>query len=76
MAPSKVLLLLGLAFLAIILVSSEAVSARELAETTETGYGHGKGHGGYGHGKGHGGYGHGKGHGGYGHGKGHDDGHH
>ncbi|PKI77458.1 hypothetical protein CRG98_002064 [Punica granatum] len=37
MAPSKVLLL-SLAFVAIILVSSEAVSARELAETTQTGH--------------------------------------
>lgn len=37
MAPSKLLLLLGLAFVAVVLISSEAVSARELAETTQTG---------------------------------------
>ncbi|PKI26288.1 hypothetical protein CRG98_049021, partial [Punica granatum] len=33
MASSKVILLLGLAFVAVVLISSEAAAARDLAET-------------------------------------------
>ncbi|OWM80258.1 hypothetical protein CDL15_Pgr019538 [Punica granatum] len=66
MASSKVILLLGLAFLAVVLISSKAVYARDLAETTQTDdFG---GHGGYGGGKGYGGGRGGGGHGGGGHG--------
>ena len=79
MAYSKTFLLVGLLFAVVLILSSE-VSARDLAETSQTevsvedakygGYGHG-----YGHGKGHGyqkGHGHGKpGHGGPGHPPGH-----
>ncbi|KAL6311059.1 hypothetical protein AAG906_011891 [Vitis piasezkii] len=67
MAYSKTFLLAGLLFAVVLILSSE-VSARDLAETSQTevsvedakygGYGHG-----YGHGKGHGyqkGHGHGK----------------
>ncbi|KAJ9672252.1 hypothetical protein PVL29_025747 [Vitis rotundifolia] len=77
MAYSKTFLLVGLLFAVVLILSSE-VSARELAETSQTlsvedakygGYGHG-----YGHEKGHGGekghdYGKGHGHGKPGHGK-------
>nr|ADD51188.1 phase change-related protein [Vitis cinerea var. helleri x Vitis riparia] len=79
MAYSKTFLLVGLLFAVVLILSSE-VSARDLAETSQTqvsvedakygGYGRG-----YGHGKGHGyqkGHGHGKpGHGGPGHPPGH-----
>lgn len=37
MAPSKVLLLLGLALAAVVLISSEAASARGLARPTRAG---------------------------------------
>ncbi|XP_057993156.1 dormancy-associated protein 2-like [Hevea brasiliensis] len=81
MACSKTfLLLVGLAFAALLLISSE-VSAREFAEAVQTkestnvdinGFPAGKGHG-HGHGCGHGhGHGHGSGHG---HWKGHGHGH-
>ncbi|PKI77456.1 hypothetical protein CRG98_002062 [Punica granatum] len=50
MASSKVLLLLGLVLVAVVLISSEAVSARDLAETTHAeetvGTDHFDGHGG------------------------------
>ena len=81
MAYSKTFLLVGLLFAVVLILSSE-VSARDLAETSQTqvsvedakygGYGHGYGHGkGHGYQKGHG-HGHGKpGHGGPGHPPGH-----
>ncbi|WKA12546.1 hypothetical protein VitviT2T_029921 [Vitis vinifera] len=80
MAYSKTFLLIGLLFAVVLILSSE-VSARDLAETSQTlsvedakygGYGHGYGHGkGHGYQKGHG-HGHGKpGHGGPGHPPGH-----